>query len=260
VPPSWQPGLGYAQGGARVSTNITQNYAAVLALPVAAQVGQYLGAYGRFDPAQVILIQGGGNDVINNVLGAYQGAIDPGAVPALVSRAAADLADVVNRIVLAGGEKIVLVNVPDIGSTPLAAGDADLSQDLSAMSALFNQVLLRQVNLASNPRRARPLVMVDASGWTNERIADYKRYGFTVGNQGVACSTPKIVSKALSIGLVNPQLFIRQNGTALLCANDTLTEAGADQNFMFADDLHPSSRMHALFAGFVLQRMASEGL
>ena len=258
--PRPQAGFGYAQGGARVSKNISINFADVLAMPVAAQVGEYLGANGRFNAAQVILVQGGGNDVINNVLAAYDGVIDPEAVPALVSRAAADLAEVVDRIVLAGGEKIVLVNLPDIGNTPLAAGNADLSQDLSSMSALFNQVLLRQVNQAGAPRRARPLVLVDAYGWTNERIANYRLYGFKASNQDVACSTPKIVAKALSIGLANPLTFLRENGSALLCANDTLTEARADQTFMFADELHPSTRMHELFGDFVLQRMASEGI
>ena len=260
VPPARQRGLGYAQGGAFVSTTMAQDYSDVLALPVTAQIGEYIKTYGRFDASQLVLVQAGGNDVINNVLGAHEGALDPEAVPALVTQAATDLAEVVNRIVLAGGEKIVLVNVPDIGNTPLAAGDADLSRDLSAMSALFNEVLLRQVNLAGNPRPARALVLVDAYGWTNEHIANYKRYGFKVGNQDVACSTPKIVAKSISIGLADPELFIQQNGTALLCAADTLTEAGADQTFMFADDLHPSTRMHDLFASFVLQRLALAGL
>jgi len=40
----------------------------------------------------------------------------------------------------------------------------------------------------------------------------------------------------------------------------TYVTANADQTYMFADDLHPTTRLHALFAQFVEQQIASSGL
>ena len=256
LPPQAAGGLGYAQGGALVSRYIVQNYNSVLAQPVARQVADYLSSRGAFNINQVILMNAGSNDIINAVLAAYNGAIHPANVPAVVTQAANDMGDVLDRVVANGGRKIVLVNVADIGSTPLAGDSEDLSLDLSAMSALFNDVLLSRVN--SRPRPAE-LVLIDSYRWSGEMVANYRQNGFKVGNQDVACSKNKIVALAHAQGLPFPESFIEQNGTALLCSTATLTEPNADQNFMFADALHPSTRLHALFAQYVIQRLDARG-
>jgi phospholipase/lecithinase/hemolysin len=46
----------------------------------------------------------------------------------------------------------------------------------------------------------------------------------------------------------------------LLCSPPTYVTANADQTYMFADDLHPTTRMHALFAQFAEQQIAGSGL
>lgn len=256
IPPVASGGLGYAQGGALVSKNFIQNYSTVLAQPVTRQVGDYLSARGPFTSRQLILLNAGSNDVINAVLAAADGVIDPASAPAIVTQAANDMGDLLDRIVANGGQNIVLTNVSDIGATPLADSE-DLSVDLSAMSALFNDVLLNRVN--SRPR-PQGLVLIDTYRWSGDMVRNYRQNGFKVGNQDVACSTPKIVALAFAKGLANPQSFIRQNGSALLCSAATLTEPDADQNFMFADALHPSTRLHALFAQYVIQRLDARGL
>ncbi|MGF6597618.1 phospholipase/lecithinase/hemolysin [Paraburkholderia sp. GAS448] len=48
--------------------------------------------------------------------------------------------------------------------------------------------------------------------------------------------------------------------TALLCSQATYVTANADQTYMFADELHPTTRLHALFAQFVEQQIAGSGL
>jgi len=249
-------GLGYAQGGAHVSEYVIQNYSSVLAQPVRRQVTDYLSSRGAFNSNQVILLNAGSNDIINAVLAAHNGALHPANVPGLVTQAANDMGDELDRIVANGGKKIVLVNVSDIGATPLAASSEDLSLDLSAMAALFNDVLLGRVN--SRPRPSE-LVLIDSYRWSGDMVANYRQNGFKVGNQDVACSTNKILALARAKGLPFPESFIRENGTALLCSAATLTEPNADQNFMFADALHPSTRLHTLFAQYVIQRLDARG-
>ncbi|MCZ2495383.1 acylhydrolase [Xylophilus sp. Kf1] len=254
--PAAAAGSGYAQGGAWVSQAVAPNIDGVLAQPVSQQLEDYLSRNGGFHSRQLILLNAGANDIINAVLAAYQGAIDPATVPSLVTRAANDMGDLLDRIVASGGQKIVLANVSDIGATPLAMDSPDLSIDLSAMSALFNDVLLRRVD--SRPR-PKDLVLIDSFRWSGDMVANYRQNGFKVGNQGVACSAPKILQKAYARGMRDPERFLAQNGLALLCAADTLTEPDADQNFMFADALHPSTRLHALFAQHVIQRLDARG-
>lgn len=250
-------GLGYAQGGALVSKSTAPGGNDVLARSIAGQLGDYLAAHGPFDNRQLVLLNAGSNDIIGAVLSAYNGEIDPAAVPALVTQAANDMGDVLDRVVVNGGQKIVLTNVSDIGATPLAADSPDLAQDLSAMAALFNDVLLRRVD--SRPR-PRDLVLIDTYRWSGDMVANYRANGFKVGSQGVACSEPKIVALAFARGLPDPRAFLEQNGSALLCSAATLTEPDADQNFMFADQLHPSTRLHALFAKFVIERLDARGI
>lgn len=47
---------------------------------------------------------------------------------------------------------------------------------------------------------------------------------------------------------------------ASLCAPATYVTANADRTYMFADDLHPTTRLHIFFAQFVEQQIARSGL
>ena len=258
-PPAPAGGLGYAQGGALVASIYLQNTTGLLAKPVAKQLSDYLASHGTFNSGQLILLNAGSNDVLNAVSAACAGDIDAAAVPGLVTQAANDMGDVLDRVIANGGRKIALVNVSDLGTTPFAAGsDADgLSQDLLAMAALFNDVLLHRVD--SRPRPAG-LVLIDSYRWSGDMVANYRNNGFKVGNQDVACSTGKIVALGISRGLPDPASVLQQAGPALLCSAATLTEPNADQNFMFADDVHPSTRLNALFAQYVIQRLDARGI
>lgn len=47
---------------------------------------------------------------------------------------------------------------------------------------------------------------------------------------------------------------------ASLCAPATYVTANADRTYMFADDLHPTTRLHIFLAQFVEQQIARSGL
>ena len=77
----------------------------------------------------------------------------------------------------------------------------------------------------------------------NGIIANFQANGFSVSNTGQACDPKKT-----------------PDDTSLLCSPATYVSANADQTYMFADDLHPTTHLHSLFAQYVEQQIAASGL
>lgn len=135
---------------------------------------------------------------------------------------------------------VVVANLPNIGLSPKGLASSDGGANLPQLSQLFNSTLnsaLQSDELQGN------VIEIDAYTWTNQIIANFQANGFTVSNTGQACSPTKT-----------------PDDTSLLCSPATYVSANADQTYMFADDLHPTTHLHTLFAQFVEQQIAHSGL
>ncbi|HVE10618.1 MAG TPA: SGNH/GDSL hydrolase family protein [Paraburkholderia sp.] len=232
-----QGGFGYAEGGSTVATPANLNNFLVdvigdIEMPVNQQVSSYLSAHGSFNAGQLVLVWAGANDVLR------AGAL-PGAAPT-VEAAATTLAQIVGQIVQNGSTHVVVVNLPNIGLSPTGLASSDGGANLTQSSQLFNDTL--NAALQSNGLQGK-VIQVDAYSWINQIFANFQANGFTVSNTGQACDPAKT-----------------PHDTALLCSPATYTTPTADQTYMFADDLHPTTRLHALFAQFVERQIASSGL
>ncbi|HEV3105524.1 MAG TPA: acylhydrolase, partial [Trinickia sp.] len=62
--PTTQGGFGYAQGGARVALQPGVGAPTLSTVPIATQMQNYLAAHASFNTNQLVLIQGGANDVL----------------------------------------------------------------------------------------------------------------------------------------------------------------------------------------------------
>ncbi|HTH60572.1 MAG TPA: SGNH/GDSL hydrolase family protein [Paraburkholderia sp.] len=234
---SAQGGFGYAEGGATVATPADQydfltDVIGNIEMPVNQQVANYLSVHGSFDANQLVLVWAGANDVLR------AGAL-PAAAP-VVDAAATTLAQLVAQIVQNGATHVVVVNVPDIGLSPKGLAAPDGGANLTQLSQLFDSTL--NGALQSEGVQSK-VIQIDSYTWTNQIIANFQANGFAVSNTGQACDPDKT-----------------PDDTALLCSPPTYVSANADQTYMFADDLHPTTRMHALFARFVEQQIANTGL
>ena len=232
-----QGGFGYAEGGSTVATPANLNNFLVdvigdIEMPVTQQVTSYLAAHGSFNAGQLVLVWAGANDVLR------AGTL-PGAAPT-VQTAATTLAQTIGQIVQNGATHVVVVNLPNIGLSPKGLASADGGANLTQLSQLFNDTL--NAALQSNGLQGK-VIQVDSYGWINQIFANFQANGFTVSNTSQAC---------------NPSKTPRD--TSLLCSPATYSTPNADQTYMFADDLHPTTRMHALFAQFVERQIASSGL
>ena len=234
---SAQGGLGYAEGGATVATPADQNdfltsVIGNIEMPVNQQVSSYLGTHGRFNSGQLVLVWAGANDVLR------AGPL-PAAAPT-VETAATTLAQLIGQIVQNGATHVVVVNLPNIGLSPDGITSSDGGANLMQLSQLFNSTL--NAALQTDGLQSK-VIQIDAYAWVNQIIANFQANGFTVSNTGVACDPKKTPDQ-----------------TSLLCSPATYITANADQTYMFADDLHPTTHLHALFAQYVEHQIASAGL
>jgi phospholipase/lecithinase/hemolysin len=234
---SAQSGLGYAEGGATVATPANQSdfltdVIGNVEMPVNQQVSSYLAAHGSFSSSQLVLVWVGANDVLR------AGAL-PAAAPT-VETAATALAQIVGEIVQHGATHVVVVNVPNVGLSPKGITSPDGGANLTQLSQIFNNSL--NAALQANGLQGK-VIQIDSFTWVDQILANFQANGFAVSNTSIACDPAKT-----------------PDDTALLCSPPTYVTANADQTYMFADDLHPTTRLHALFARFVEQQIASSGL
>ncbi|MGF6723188.1 phospholipase/lecithinase/hemolysin [Paraburkholderia sp. GAS41] len=232
-----QSGLGYAEGGATVATPASQNdfLTAVIGdveMPVNQQLSSYLSAHQSFNSNQLVLVWAGANDVLR--------AGSPPAATATVQTAATTLAQLVGQIVQNGATHVVVVNLPNIGLSPKGLAASDGGANYTQLSELFNSTLTSA--LQTNGLQSK-VIQVDAYTWLNGIIANFQANGFSVSNTGQACDPNKT-----------------PDDTSLLCSPATYVSANADQTYMFADDLHPTTHLHSLFAQHVEQQIAASGL
>jgi phospholipase/lecithinase/hemolysin len=255
-------GLDYAQGGSRVALQPgighappgTKNaaFAEATTIPVKDQVSAYLWDHKRFTSNQLVLINGGANDVFFQL----QIAATQQAVLEAITKAAADLATLVATVIANGATHVAVMTLPDIGTTPLGVTSSDHGQLLTKISQLFNSTL--KAAFPQNNFGGR-VILIDAFSFIDGVIANYRMYGFAVSNagpnQGMACNLAAQVTRAKQLGLPDPSGF----AVSLFCSPKTYWSYGADQTFMFADTVHPTTHLGALFALFVEQQIAARG-
>ena len=232
-----QGGLGYAEGGSTVATpaNLYDFLTDVIGnveMPVNQQVSSYLSAHGSFNSGQLVLVWAGANDVLR------AGPLP--AAAATVQTAATTLAQVIGQIIQSGATHVVVVNVPNVGLTPKGLAASDGGANLTQLSQMFNSDL--NAALQADGLQGK-VIQIDSYTWADQIIANFQANGFAVSNTGEAC---------------NPATT--PDDTSLLCSPATYVKSNADQTYMFADDLHPTTRLHTLFAQYVEQQIAATGL
>jgi phospholipase/lecithinase/hemolysin len=281
-------GLDFAQGGALVSTaqgiGWAPNNLAATTTPIATQVSNYLSAKGSFNSNQLVLVEGGANDILqslNALLVAVQTDIGGGMTPqnailkevgTTLGPAAQGLVTQVATIVAKGATHVVFINVPDIGQTPLgvqagAQNGAAAQQLISGIVQTFNGVVAAGLQAAHLPTGT--VISIDAFTWLDQLIATYQANGFSVSNTNTACNLATMQASATSYAQQNPSVLLpgqtaAQFGAALasslFCSPQTLTAPGADQTYIFADLVHPTTRTHVLFAQYVESQIARAGI
>jgi phospholipase/lecithinase/hemolysin len=268
-------GLDYAQGGSRVALqpgiNYAPNCAQATTVPVKDQVGLYLSAYKKFASNQLVLINGGAYDVlyqlaIAEAVGTPQALL---AASEAIAQAAVNLSKIVETVVAKGAAHVVVFNLPDIGKTPAGVASPDNGQLLTEVSKLFNATLAFALRLEHHKFIGK-VILIDASGFVDYLVANgnFQKHGFSVSNTGIACNL--VAQAAIAASLcpkpangslycTNPALF----GSSLFCSPSTYNTSNKApdpaNDYIFADEIHPTTHTNALFAAYVEKRIVASG-
>lgn len=191
---------------------------------IQSQVGAFTLANPKADPNALYIVFGGANDY----LGGRQ--TDPTIPVANLQSAIAALAGV-------GARNILVANLPDLGKLPGTRGNATQSQGLSLLSSAHNTLLAQTLAiLGSSLGPQVNLIPLDIGALFVDAQANPAKYGLT--NVQDACLFPP--------PLLNP-------GTIpTICSNPS--------QFLFWDDIHPTTVGHAQIADFAFSSLQSSAV
>ncbi|MCK0148938.1 autotransporter domain-containing protein [Marivita sp. S6314] len=211
----------YAEGGSRVTdpTGIGFNLSqGITTRSLAEQVDRLLADRPKLGENDLVILWGGANDVFSQAGAVGAGAISVQDAAANMSQAATELVGLVGRVKDAGAESVIVVTVPDIGSTPFGISSGPQGAGLqTALTDAFNATLLASIGDSA--------VIVDSQKLLGAVQADPVKYGFTAPNAAVvpACAD-----------------------TSLSCVQGINASADSEER-VFADGVHPTTSAHELF-------------
>ncbi|WP_299792262.1 autotransporter domain-containing protein [uncultured Marivita sp.] len=211
----------YAEGGSRVTDPQGIGFNPSLGITtrsLSEQVDRLLADRAEFGDNDLVILWGGANDVFAQAGAVGGGLIAPQDAAANMAQAASELVGLVERVRDAGAESVIVVTIPDIGTTPFGIASGPQGAGLqTALTDAFNNTLL-----ASIGDRA---VIVDSQKLLGAVQADPAKYGFTAPNAAVVPACPD---------------------TALSCVQGFNASADSEDR-VFADGVHPTTAAHQIF-------------
>ena len=218
-------------------------------MPVVTQLDEFLSSHSNtFKSDDLILVLAGANDVFFQ-FGGFAATVGAGGdaataqatAIAAVRTAATELSlEVKQRILARGARRVAVLNVPDLGTFPLASGlPAPSVALLTALSQEFN------TQLAAELAESQALLLDFSAGLKAIRAS--KMTNGIADDSHPACDSAKIS--------LPPEA-----GTAfsLMCTDSTLVAANARNTYFWADDAHPSSLGHKLIGDWVVAQLVAK--
>lgn len=222
-------GFNYAQGGSRVvapRAKADDEAASATARPVVEQVSMFLAEYKAFNATDLVLIQGGANDLFAQLTNLKAGKITPEQAVQNMIQTANELALIIAQLKASGAQKLVVVNLPAIEQTPkMSSLNPQTRQLIKLMVVSFNTTLAQQTS-------AMGILLVDFYHFDLDFNANYQNLGFK------NISTPACKNSI-------------PTSSSLFCSGKTLIEVGADLTYKFADDVHPATGFSKVAGEFI---------
>jgi phospholipase/lecithinase/hemolysin len=251
---------GYAQGGARITSAVgIGNKAATpagfaLTVPVTTQIANHLGAHGgAFGSSDIVFVMAGANDVLTQAGAAGAGLISPASAVQAITTAATELAAQINTNILAkGATHVVVINVPDIASTPQVTSIANPVTKAQTAGLINQLVNTYNATLKAGVPDSASVLNVDAYTASKDEVANPGKYLLT-NVAATACNLDYPANLLATSGVPG-------SGSSLGC-NSANLNAGVlpTDHYLFADKVHPTPYGHLLFATYVLQGMTNKG-
>lgn len=237
----------FAQGGSRVTDPNGIGHASgagALTYPVKQQLANFYAASNNAFNGNndVVFVFAGNNDIFYwaTAVGTAGSGVTPAIAAAQVQQAATELVGYINDMIAKGATQLYVFNLPDSSLTPFGVASGAAGQALlQSLVNTFNATLVAGLNGTT----AR---VIDFNAQLTAGIKNGAQFGFT-NTSTPACDATKINALVPSAG-----------GSSLFCSANTLVAAGADQTYLFADGVHPTTAGHRLIASNVLTRLLAD--
>lgn len=230
-------GFNYAQGGSRIVYPRQKpgdgDRPTLTSRPLVEQVGIFLMKHQQFKSNDLVMIQGGANDVFVQLSGVQSGKLKPEEALANVAQAAEDLTVIIANLKASQAVKVVVLNLPAIEKTPrVILLDPQSQQFVASLVATFNRTLAQGIEGLETQ-------LVDINKFDRDFNQNYEKLGFKDISHA-AC-------KAASLPL----------GSSLFCSSKSLVEKEADLKFKFADEIHPTTGYSKMVSEFILNELTT---
>ncbi|MFD1710073.1 hypothetical protein FVQ98_02460 [Ottowia sp. GY511] len=238
-------GNGYAEGGARVARFPSQSGVGNndVVAPVAQQVERYLSQHGRFAADQLVVIDGGSNDLYAQLSDLCWGTDSNGRGAAAPTQAAADAAvdEAANALVSA------VKRIKDQGGGPvLVAGAFDFTV------TPFGAAFMKPLDLAACTVPQAPAVVTNWATRFNRIVAEGTQGLPDVQYLDLTDTLARVLAKPGDFGIENTADMACNNTeptrSAVFCTAQTLVKPNAGDTYMWSDNFHPSPRLHRVMA------------
>jgi outer membrane lipase/esterase len=223
--PSQEGGTNYAEGFSMVALPAPPTPGleamALTCKPVQQQVRDFIAAQ-AFQSSDLVVLNGGGNDVLASVL--------TGSGLATLQVAARALAETVNLIARAGGPRIAIPETPDLGTTPIGgSGEGEDQNPVSQAVQSFNAEVTRALkNLGLRP------FIIPAFDFTRQMFRQPQQFGF------LETQTPVYPESGLA---------------AFLFDRAAQPTPDAHETHLFADMIHLAGKGHRLYGEHALAHL-----
>lgn len=250
----------YGQGGARITNAVgIGNKAATpaglaLTVPVTTQIANHLAAHGNaFSSSDIVFVMAGANDVLTQAGMVSAAAITPASAVQAVTVAATELATQINTNILGkGATHVVVINVPDIASTPQVTSMPVGAARTQTAALIDTLVTTYNATLKAGVPSSATVLNVDAYTASKDEVANPGKYLLT-NVTATACNLDYPANLFATSGVPG-------SGSSLVCnANNLNAGVLPTDHYLFADKVHPTPYGHLLFATYVLQGMTNKG-
>jgi len=197
-----------------------------------AQLASYLGHGGTFGPNDVASMWAGANDIFQ---GLPTAAANPSTAAAymtgVATTAATNVSTQVGQLATVGAKTIIVMNLPDLGSTPQFNTDPTTSALTSYTAGVYNTALDTGLKAAAAAHTSSNIIEVDVKSAFTAIIANPAAFGFANVTQACVAVTSCV--------------------TAANATRDT---------YLFWDGVHPTAGGHQLVAKLAAQYLYTQTL
>ena len=190
------------------------------------QISNFLTQNPNLDPKALYIIWAGANDILKALKEGKQVTDIEKAALSAAANIGKDVANLQNR----GAQHILLLNMPNLGATPLALlrPENGLAQLLTHVSSTFNDELKRQAQTLSVP-------IFDDNQLLNKVITSSPNYKITLGDLTITFSN-----------VTQPSCDDQGDITSITALN--CIPLKGRQGYLFEDGIHPTGLGHLMLA------------